>query len=103
MEYLYIIQFNNEHWYKIGKAKNPTRRLYNLQCGSPKQLTILKTFRGHKATIDKLENLLHTYIDSRGDCRHMRGEWYYLSPYCLRMLLQVRTTKDLVKIIKNKI
>lgn len=101
MEYLYIIQFNNEKWYKLGRAKSPRHRLYNLQCGSPKVLTIRKTFKGRKSTVAKVERMIHYYIDSRGDCKHMRGEWYFLSPYCLNELLKVKTIQDLIKLIKN--
>lgn len=69
---LYLIRGNNGK-YKIGIAKNPKKRLKQLQTGNPELLTIIETYQTNNAS--KIEKALHNRYS------HLRkeGEWFELS------------------------
>ncbi len=99
MEYVYFIKFGTEKWYKVGRAKNPQYRKNQLQIGSPRTLTIIKTIKGRTYTIHKLENLLHQYLFKYAN--HIRGEWYFINPYVMHDLMQFQNAQDMIKYLKK--
>jgi hypothetical protein len=68
--HLYIIQSDVTGAFKVGRSKNPKRRLSQLQTGSPYQLKLVCILenRGYQ------EKLLHQQLDSSG--RRCKGEWF---------------------------
>jgi len=69
--HLYIIQSSNNGNFKIGRSKNPKKRLMQLQTGSPYRLKLILVLEemGH------LEKKVHNYIMS-GNKRKCKGEWF---------------------------
>ena len=66
---------------KIGVARNPKRRLVDLQTGSVVPLRLLGSIQGSFA----LEKQLH----ERYQKRRVRGEWFQLSPHEIASILQI--------------
>tara|TARA_B100000212_G_scaffold305555_1_gene253632 strand:- start:516 stop:821 length:306 start_codon:yes stop_codon:yes gene_type:complete len=70
MSHLYIIQSDKTGDIKIGRSKDPKRRLKQLQTGSPHKLKLLLVIEG-KGKIEKsLHNRLQQYRSRRN------GEWF---------------------------
>jgi hypothetical protein len=67
---VYVIGSPGSQTVKIGLSRNPAKRLWFLQVGSPDELRLLATFKGGQ----KLEAALHRYFAAF----HRRGEWYEL-------------------------
>lgn len=69
--HLYIIQSDNTGNFKIGRSKNPRRRLKQLQTGNPNQLKIVLILenQGHR------ERILHNRIN-RSIQKRSKGEWF---------------------------
>ncbi|MEU3522186.1 GIY-YIG nuclease family protein [Streptomyces sp. NPDC006654] len=68
--YVYIMGSDEWPYVKIGRSKDPTKRLWFVQVGSPVRLSLLATFEGGQA----LEAGLHRYFE-----RHRTtGEWFDL-------------------------
>ena len=67
---LYIIQSKMTGDFKVGKSKNPVKRLKQLQTGSPYELKLILTLKeqGHK------EKYIHKYIMTSNK-RKCKGEW----------------------------
>jgi len=72
----YFIQGEVTKLIKIGKAKDIDRRLKNLQCGSPDNLVILKSYRGDA------EKTLHKVFSSI----RLHGEWFFPHPDLLEFI-----------------
>lgn len=73
---LYIIQSDVTGDFKIGRSKQPNKRLFQLQTGSPYKLKIILVLKG----MGHLEKQLHRQIKSNS--RKCKGEWFdfeYLS------------------------
>ena len=68
---LYIIQSKMTGDFKVGKSKNPVKRLKQLQTGSPYELKLILTLKeqGHK------EKYIHKYIMTSNK-RKCKGEWF---------------------------
>jgi|SRR6056300_268762 predicted GIY-YIG superfamily endonuclease len=69
-QYLYIIQSDKTGSLKIGRSKNPERRLKQLQTGSPYKLKLIfaAESKGH------MEKPLHERLKRFKERR--RGEWF---------------------------
>lgn len=59
---------------KIGKSRNPKRRLLDLQPGSPVIITLHKVFCVAYREVSQIETLVHKRLKSSK--RHVRGEWF---------------------------
>jgi hypothetical protein len=72
MRYVYLIR-GNDGRYKIGIAKNPKKRIRQLQTGNSDALTLIETYQSENAS--KIESSLHNRYS------HVRnvGEWFDLS------------------------
>jgi len=70
MDSLYIIQSDKSGAIKIGRSKNPQRRLKQLQTGSPFKLKMLLVLEG-KGSIEK--SLHERLVEFKQDCK---GEWF---------------------------
>lgn len=72
MKFVYLIRGNNGK-YKIGIAKEPKRRIKQLQTGNSDELTIIETYQSENAS--KIETALHNRYS------HLQnvGEWFDLS------------------------
>lgn len=76
---------------KIGRSKNPIKRLKELQTGHPKRLRLIACFSLKSPREDrKMENRLH-YILRIKRCRY-NGEWFSLTP-----------DKDLIDLVKTRL
>lgn len=69
--HLYIIQSSNSGSFKIGRSKDPKKRLKQLQTGSPFKLRLILVLEnmGH------CEKMLHKEI-TRGKKKKCKGEWF---------------------------
>lgn len=65
---LYIIQSNNNGLIKIGRSKNPQKRLKQLQTGNPNKLKLIYTFEG--------EGWREKIIHERLSYYRLEGEWF---------------------------
>jgi predicted GIY-YIG superfamily endonuclease len=72
MKSVYLIR-SNDGRYKIGIAKNPEKRIRQLQTGNSDTLKLITSYRSENA--NKIEKALHRYY-SYGK---MIGEWFDLS------------------------
>ena len=72
MKFVYLIRGNNGK-YKIGIAKEPKKRLKQLQTGNSDVLTIIETYQSENAS--KIESTLH----NRYSYLRNAGEWFDLS------------------------
>lgn len=68
--HLYIIQSDVTGAFKVGRSKNPERRLKQLQTGSPYKLKLICVLenKGYQ------EKLLHSQLNESG--RRCKGEWF---------------------------
>ena len=65
---------------KIGSARNPARRIADLQCGSPVHLTVLGVMPGD---LDFERELHKRWAEHR-----LRGEWFSLTPEIRQFIKQ---------------
>lgn len=72
MKSIYLIR-GNDGMYKIGIAKNPQKRLKQLQTGNSDELKIVETYQTNNAS--QLESILHNHYAYGKE----RGEWFDLS------------------------
>lgn len=72
-EYIYLIRCENTDFYKIGRSKNPRKRLQVLQMGCPYSL-ILIFGRSCERAFGVEKTLHEKYWD-----RQRTGEWFELS------------------------
>jgi hypothetical protein len=72
MRKLYLIQ-SNEGKYKIGISKNPSKRIEQLQTGSPDVLKLIHTYESPNAF--KIETALHNKYQYLRE----HGEWFDMS------------------------
>lgn len=73
MKYIYLIKNSEDDTYKIGVAKNPKKRLAQLQTGNSSELLLVDTYQTENAF--KIEKILHR----RYSFLHKHGEWFSLS------------------------
>ncbi len=73
MSYVYVIQAGETGPVKIGMADNPASRVYELQTGSPVELTILVAERfPDRKRARRIEQRLHSQLSAL----RIRGEWF---------------------------
>ena len=65
---LYIIQSDVTGMIKIGRSKDPQKRLKQLQTGNPNKLKLIAYFEGEGWR----EKLLHEHLSSH----RLEGEWF---------------------------
>lgn len=70
--HLYIIQSDVNGCIKVGRADDPTARLYQLQTGSPYRLKLLKVIWGG----GDIERTLHKQLQKHGLRIRKDGEWF---------------------------
>lgn len=73
MKYIYLIQSQDEGYYKIGTSKYPNKRLLQLQTGNSSPLKLIETYQTEHA--NQIERALHR----RYSHFHKEGEWFDLS------------------------
>jgi predicted GIY-YIG superfamily endonuclease len=69
---VYLIR-GNDGKYKIGIAKNPKKRIKQLQTGNSDELTLIETYPSENAS--KIESALHRQFSHV----KLNGEWFDLS------------------------
>ena len=71
--YIYLIQSLEDGYYKIGKSKNPNKRINQLQTGNSSELKLITIYRSDLS--NKIERTLHRKYS------HLKkeGEWFDLS------------------------
>lgn len=67
-DYLYFIQSNNTGRIKIGRAKNPHKRIRELQTGNGEELRLIAYFQGWAWRERHLHELLKRF--------RLSGEWF---------------------------
>jgi len=73
MKYIYLIQSQEDGYYKIGVSKSPVRRLSALQTGNSSELKLVESYQSEYA--HKIERALqrrYSYLKKE-------GEWFDLS------------------------
>lgn len=91
---IYFIRAGEDGPIKIGKANNPTRRIFNLQIGHPEKLHLLAVIDGS----DSAESDLHAKFSSSW----LRGEWFNPSPEILS-LIEANKYQPVIKGLKPRI
>ena len=72
--YIYLIQSLENGYYKIGKSKNPNKRIEQLQTGNSSELKMISTYQSDGFS-NKIEKVLHRkYFHLKKE-----GEWFELS------------------------
>jgi len=73
MKHLYLIQSLETGYYKVGVSKHPSKRIQQLQTGSPCELRLVSVYESEYCS--KIETTLHNQFS------HLRkeGEWFNLS------------------------
>lgn len=87
--FVYIIE--SENLYKIGKSKNPHKRIKQLQTGSERVLN-LKYFKVVEDML-KAEQILHTLFN----CSRKHGEWFKLTKTDLELLEKIFKENNLTE------
>ena len=78
--FIYVIQ--DGEYTKIGIALSVAHRMYQLQVGNPRQLTLLKSWEVED--VSTIEDRLHSMLSRY----YVRGEWFKLSPTLLTALVK---------------
>lgn len=80
--FLYLVT-NGKQDYKIGVAKNPNKRLSQLNVGSPNRLSfvLLAKFDKAEQAIES-EKIIHDQLSNK----HLNGEWFTLQPFEVRAI-----------------
>jgi hypothetical protein len=76
VRYIYFIQPEAGGPVKIGKSRDPKRRLREAQTHHPERLVIRRTVRVHKAYVDVMERNLHKHFADH----RLNGEWFDPTP-----------------------
>jgi len=73
MKYIYLIQSQEDGYYKIGVSKHPKKRIKQLQTGNSSELKLVESYQSEYA--HKVEKALQRRY------AHMKkeGEWFDLS------------------------
>ena len=69
--YVYVFACNG--YYKIGKSKNPEKRLLSFKTGTPFPIDIVQIYKSRNMNI--LEKLLHNLFSDK----QIEGEWFNLN------------------------
>lgn len=73
MKYVYLIQSQEDGYYKIGVSKHPNKRVKEHQTGNPSELKVVHTYLSEHAR--KIE----TTLKNRYSYLKKEGEWFDLS------------------------
>jgi len=73
MIYVYLIQSQEDGYYKIGVSKHPNKRVKQHQTGNPSELKVVHTYLSEHAR--KIE----TTLKNRYSYLKKEGEWFNLS------------------------
>ena len=86
--FVYLIRQTITPYYKIGKSKNPYKRMQTLQIGTPLELQIVSRVWSFDAL--QLESVLHQYFDAY----RIRGEWFNLPDDLVHRFVAIATEFD---------
>ena len=86
--FVYLIRQTITPYYKIGKSKDPYKRLQTLQTGTPLELQIVSRVWSFDAV--RLESTLHEYFDAY----RVRGEWFDLPSELVGRFVAIATELD---------
>src|SRR5690606_36217138 len=70
--WIYLIKCDEDSLYKVGKSKNPNKRVNQLQTGNPDKIRIVHQFKTENA--GKVEKYFHNRYNH---CKK-EGEWFDL-------------------------
>ena len=73
MKYIYLIQSQEDGYYKIGVSKHPKKRVKQLQTGNSSELKLIESYQSEHA--HKVERALQR----RYSFLKKEGEWFDLS------------------------
>lgn len=81
MGFVYLMNIEGTHYYKIGKTKNVANlRVNQLQTAVPTELKLIETYESELYT--KIETALHNYLKHKkyrvDDFDYLLGEWFIL-------------------------
>ena len=73
MKYIYLIQSQEDGYYKIGVSKHPKKRVKQLQTGNSSELKLIESYQSEHA--NQIERSLHR----RYSYLKKEGEWFDMS------------------------
>jgi len=73
MKYIYLIQSQEDGYYKIGVSKHPKKRIKELQTGNSSELKLIWSFES------EYPHLVERALQRRYDHLRKEGEWFDLS------------------------
>ncbi len=72
MKYIYLIQSQEDGYYKIGVSKHPSRRLLALQTGNSSELKLVESYQSeHAHKVERALQRRYSYLKKE-------GEWFGL-------------------------
>lgn len=71
-EFLYVIGISGNPFYKVGRSLDPVKRMANLQCSIPIDLTLEAAFCVASSAASRLEGAAHKALVAH----NTRGEWF---------------------------
>jgi len=83
--YVYFIGVNELDVIKVGRSKDPIRRLQFLQTGCPYEMSLLQVVRSNdrSSEVEKAFHLLFEHL-------LLRGEWFHLTREVNELLLAIQ-------------
>jgi len=73
MKYIYLIQSQEDGYYKIGVSKHPKKRVKQLQTGNSSELKLIESFQSeHAHQVERALQRRYSYLKKE-------GEWFDLS------------------------
>ena len=73
MKYIYLIQSQEDGYYKIGVSKHPKKRVKQLQTGNSSELKLIETYQSeHAHKVERALQRRYSYLKKE-------GEWFDLS------------------------
>jgi len=75
IKYVYLIQSQEDGYYKIGVSKHPNKRIEQLQTGNSSKLKVIEQYKSYSYLAHYIERTLQRRFS------HMRkeGEWFEMS------------------------
>ena len=96
MKSIYLIQSQEDGYYKIGVSKHPKKRVKQLQTGNSSELKLIETYQSEHA--NKIEKILHNQLLH---CKK-EGEWFDISlPDALSFDVQCKKIEETIDILKQ--
>jgi len=96
MKYIYLIQSQEDGYYKIGVSKHPKKRVLQLQTGNSSELKLIESYESeHAHAVERALQRRYSYLKKE-------GEWFDLSiKEDVRFLSDCKRIEESINILKK--